>query len=174
MVEAWGATEEERAASYACDSLIDSADRVLHRAVDVDAPPEFAFRWLCQLRVAPYSYDWIDNFGRRSPRRLIRGLDELKIRQRVMTIFRLVAFEPGRSITIDSETAVFGRVVATYLVSPRADNSSRLVVKLAFKSSAGLYGSLLRNLLPVGDLVMMRKQLLTLKKLAEQDARRET
>ncbi len=68
---------------------------------------------------------------------------------------------------------MFGRVVATYRVSPQADNRSRFVVKLAFKTSAGLYGSLLRNVLPVGDLVMMRKQLLTLKKLAEQDARRE-
>lgn len=174
VAEAWGATDAERAASYPCDAWIDCADRVLHRAVDVEAPSDLLFRWLCQLRVAPYSYDWIDNFGRTSPRRLMPGLDELQVGQRVMTIFRLVGFETGRSITLDSETAMFGRVVVTYLVVPGAEKRSRLVVKLAFKAPAGLYGLVLRKLLPAGDLLMIRKQLLTLKKLAEEDARGES
>jgi len=171
VVEVWGSTDEERAASYPCDGLIDGADRVLHRAVDVEAPADLVFRWLCQLRIAPYSYDLVDNFGRRSPRRLTPGLDELEPGQRVMTIFRLVSFEPGRSITVDSETAVFGRVVASYVVVPRTEKRSRLVVKLAFTAPAGVHGSVLRTLLPAGDLLMMRRQLLTLKALAEQDAR---
>jgi hypothetical protein len=167
--DAWGSTEEEQAASYPCDGLIDSPDRVLHRAVDVEAPADVVFRWLCQLRVAPYSYDWIDNFGRRSPRRLTPGLDELQLGQPVMTIFRLVDFEHGRSITLHSDTTVFGRVVVSYVVVPTADDRSRLVVKLAFKAPAGPYGSVLRTCLPTGDLVMMRKQLRTLKALAERE-----
>jgi hypothetical protein len=136
----------------------------------VDAPAAVLVRWLCQLRVAPYSYDWIDNFGRRSPRRLAPGLDELEIGQRVATIFRLVGFEPGRSITIDSTTAVFGRVVLSYVVVPRTPGESRLLVKLAFRPPAGPYGWVARRLLPLGDLVMMRKQLRTFKALAERDS----
>jgi hypothetical protein len=171
VVEAWGSSPDERAAAYPCDALIGCPDRAVFRAVDVAAPAELVFRWLCQLRNAPYSYDWIDNFGRRSPRRLIDGLDQLEVGQRFMSIFRLVSFEDGVSITLDSNTALFGRVAGTYLVIPRDIDTSRLVVKLAFVAPRGVLGPVIRKLLPAGDLVMMRKQLLTLRTLAERDAR---
>jgi hypothetical protein len=106
VIDAWGSSAHERALTYPCDALLDDPDGVLFRAVDIAAPSALVFRWLCQLRVAPYSYDWIDNFGRRSPRRLIDGLDQLEVGQRFI-IFRLASFEPGRSITLDSTTALF-------------------------------------------------------------------
>jgi hypothetical protein len=170
VIDTWGSSLEERVAAYPCDGLIDRPDRVLFRGVDVAAPAGLVFRWLCQLRRAPYSYDWIDNFGRRSPRRLIPGLDHVEAGQRFMSIFRLVSFEEGRSITLESNTAIFGRVVATYMAVPIDPDRSRLVVKLAFSAPPGLIGSVMRPLLPAGDLVMMRKQLLTLKAMAERDA----
>lgn len=92
-VRTWGSTAEERARDYPCDRWLENPDDTCFRAIDVAAPPEVAFRWLCQLRAAPYSYDWVDNGGRRSPRTLTPGLDELADRQRVMRIFRLVEHE---------------------------------------------------------------------------------
>lgn len=171
-VETWGSSQAERDAVYPCDGLIDRADGVLFRGVDVDAPVDIVFRWLCQLRVAPYSYDWIDNLGRRSPRQLTPGLDRLEVGQRFMTIFRLVSFEDRRSITLVSTTLVFGRVVLTYAVVPTVAQRSRVVVKVIFASPRGVLGSVTRRLLPAGDLVMMRKQLHTLKALAERDGHR--
>jgi len=168
FVETWGSDRHERQAHYPCDELADGPV-ALFRAVEVDAPSTVVFRWLCQLRKAPYSYDWLDNGGRRSPRRLVDGLDRLETGQRFMTIFRLAAFEDGRSITLDAATALLGRVVVTYEVRPVGADRSRLVAKLILSAPRGLRGWVTKRILPAGDLVMMRKQLLTLKALAERE-----
>ena len=70
----WGSTAAERAMPLPCDDALPDATDAYHRAVDVEADAAVVFRWLCQLKVAPYSYDWIDNLGRRSPQRLTPGL----------------------------------------------------------------------------------------------------
>jgi hypothetical protein len=160
-IDHWGATDAERSEPFACDAFVPDFDRELFRAVSVDAPPEVVFRWLCQLRAAPYSYDWLDNRGRRSPRRLTPGLDDLATGQRVMTIFTLVDFAPDDHVTALTTGGVFGDVVVTYRVRP-CDGVTRLVVKMRWRFPRGLFGAVSRYVLPAGDLVMMHKQLRTL------------
>ena len=173
VVRHWGSTPDERAEGFPCDRLAPRAPMRLYRAVDVQAPAEIVFRWLCQLRAAPYSYDLIDNGGRRSPQALTPGLERLEAGQRFMRIFRLVEFEPGRSITVLSRGTVFGEVAVTYRVRERGGSGSRLVAKLLVTPPAGPLGSLpARGLLAAGDLVMMRRQLLNLAGLAEREAPR--
>ena len=82
MITDWGSTASERGQWFPCDPRLDAPDDVLFRAVNIAAPPELVFRWLCQLRAAPYSYDLVDNFGRRSPRGLTPGLEQLEVGQR--------------------------------------------------------------------------------------------
>jgi hypothetical protein len=150
-----------------CDRFMAEPEQVLHRALDVDAPAAVVFRWLCQLRVAPYSYDWIDNLGRTSPRTLTPGLERLALGQRFMTMFELVDFEEGRQLTCVVRTGIFGEIAATYAVLPRGDARSRLLVRLLVRYPRGPIGWIERSFLPWGDLVMMRKQLYTLRELAE-------
>jgi hypothetical protein len=143
--------------------------------VTVDAPAPRIFRWLCQLRVAPYSYDWIDNLGRLSPRQLTPGLENLAIGQDVMSIFALVDYERDRHLTIRTKARtgverMFGDVCGSYLVVPHGTSDCRLLVKLLVCYPPGLTGMLMRRLLPWGDLFMMRRQLLNLKALAEKVA----
>jgi hypothetical protein len=160
----WGSTAAERSQALPCDRYLPDAGTVVHRAIDIAAPPKTVFRWLCQLRAAPYSYDLIDNFGRRSPQALTPGLDQLEVGQRFMTIFDLVEFEPDRHVTLVVRhwRRVFGAGAVTYAVSPDGENGSRLLVRVA--SGRG------SRLLPWLDLFMMRRQLLNLKRLAESSA----
>jgi len=167
-VSEWGSTAEERARPYPCDGLIEEPQGTMFRAVDVEAPQATVFRWLCQLRAAPYSYDKLDNLGRRSPQQLTPGLERLERGQRVATIFRLADFEPGESLTILHRGRVFGEVACTYWAKRVGAERSRIVVKLVWRPARpGLLGAPERLLLPPGDLVMMRRQLLNLKGLAE-------
>jgi hypothetical protein len=126
------------------------------------------FRWLCQLRVAPYSYDWLDNLGRRSPRELTPDLENLELGQRFMTIFDLVDFERNVHITLRlRRPGLLPPLAVSYLVHPRADMGCRLIVKLVVQFHPGLRDRLIRRPVPWLDWVMMRRQLLTLKALAE-------
>jgi len=177
LPDRWGVRPDELATPLPCDALAPPGARALWRGVTVAAPPAVVFRWLCQLRVAPYSYDWIDNRGRRSPRTRSPELEELDVGQTVMSIFELVAFERDRHLTLRNRSrggarSLFGEVWVSYAVTPEAEGRSRLLGKLRFVPPPGLWGRFVNAALGWGDWVMMRKQLLTLKELAEREAAR--
>jgi hypothetical protein len=75
----WGVTADEVARCYPCDAVLPKPAVTWFRAVTVQAPASVVFRWLCQMKVAPYSYDLLDNFGRRSPRTLTPGVERLEV-----------------------------------------------------------------------------------------------
>jgi hypothetical protein len=162
----WGATGPERHMVLACDAVMPDADMAVNRAVDVAAPAAHTFRWVCQLRVAPYSYDLLDNGGRRSPRELTPGLDRLAVGQRVSRIFAVDSFVPGEHLTFRLTSArarrLFGDVVATYAVLPTGPAACRLLARFRL---TGL-DPIRRRALAYGDLIMVRKQLRTLATLA--------
>jgi hypothetical protein len=155
----WGARPAERTVPLPCDALCARAGVQADRAISIAAPPSIVFSWLCQLRVAPYSYDLLDNLGRRSPRARNPELDRLEAGQRFMTMFALQSFVDGEQITLRSR-----RVAVTYAVRPEGAGA-RLHVRVWFGGPRPA-----ARVLALGDWVMMRKQLLTLKSLAERDA----
>lgn len=156
-----GATAAEGAAELPCDALAPRPGTRADRAITVAAPPRLLFGWLCQLRTAPYSYDLLDNLGRRSPRHRDPRLTELAVGQRFMTIFRLHSFRVDEHLTLRT-----GGATVTYAISPAAAGS-RLHVRVLFAGPRA-FGWLLA----LGDAVMMRKQLLTLRALAEEEQQR--
>jgi len=162
----WGATPEEHRRPYPADDLVPDGLR-LTRAIGVTAPTGLVWRWLCQIAVAPYSYDWIDNRGRRSPQELTPGADRLELGQTMAVVFELTSYDEGRSwtaLTGERGQRLFGRVALSYSAEQDGPHS-RVVCRVAVGSSGPL-----AHLLAWGDLVMMRRQLLNLKALAERDA----
>ncbi|HYF71595.1 MAG TPA: hypothetical protein VD864_02175 [Nocardioides sp.] len=163
----WGATGAEVARAYPADTAVGPDPLLMTRAVDVHAPVELVWRWLCQVAVAPYSYDWIDNRGRRSPRELTPGADRLVLGQTMAMVFELVSFDAPHqwtAVTTARGERMFGPVAMTYAAEP-----GRIVCRIA-AARRGRVDRVRGRLLAWGDLVMMRKQLHTLRDLAEHDA----
>jgi hypothetical protein len=171
----WGATSTERATTYPCDRFLPAAQHEFFRAVDVEAPAPVTYRWLQQLRIAPYSYDWADNFCLPSPAVLTPRAERLALGQRMMHVFSIVAFEPGRTLTLGSRSALaralFGTLYGTYVVTPRRGGGSRLFVKVNAVYPRSPYGRLIGPVMPWIDFLMMRRQLQRLKANAERTAR---
>jgi hypothetical protein len=162
----WGATDVEVAAHYPCHDLVPEPALRMVRAVDVAAPPDVVFRWIAQLTVAPYSYDLIDNLGRRSPRRLTPGADALEPGTPFVMVFAVHGVVRGREVTgvgRPGPVRRFGPMACTYRVLPHG-TGSRLIGRL------DLTASRFDRLIAWGDLVMMRKQLRTLAACAERVA----
>jgi len=92
-----------------------------------------------------------------------------------MRVFDVVAVEKDRHLTLrfkrgSDASRMFGDVVVSYLVLPEANAAERcrLLAKLMVTYPRGVYGKVMRRVLPWGDLIMMRRQLLNLKRLAEE------
>ncbi|MBO0850908.1 MAG: polyketide cyclase, partial [Pseudonocardia sp.] len=117
--------------------------------------------WVAQVRLAPYSYDWIDNLGRRSPRELV-GLPEPQVGEKFTTaggrkLGRIVSVDPGKQLT----GTIMGAFMS-YVLVPQDHDTTRLLLKVVTR--IGRWAALG---LSVGDLIMARRQLLNFKQLAE-------
>ena len=65
----WGATAEELHSPVVGDHLCRDAALVATRSITISAPPQNVFPWIRQMgfgRAGWYSYDWLDNLGRKS------------------------------------------------------------------------------------------------------------
>lgn len=167
----WGATPDEARRRYPADDAVAGTPVLMTRAIDVAAPVEVTWRWLCQLSEAPYSYDWLDNVGRRSPRALTPGAETIELGQAMATVLRVTSVDAPHQwtgVTTPRGQRLAGGFAMTYAAEP-AGAHSRIVVRIAAASSSRLT-RWRAEALAWGDLVMIRKQLRTLKQLAESHA----
>lgn len=158
----WGVSDDEVVRSYPCDDFVTASALQVWRGVTVEAPAEVVWPWVAQVRLAPYSYDWIDNLGRRSPRELV-GLPEPRVGDRFTAVGgrelgRIVSVDPGKQLT----GTIIGAFMS-YVVVAQDHDTTRLLLKVVMQ-----FNRLIGIGLSVGDLIMARRQLLNFKHLAEQ------
>jgi hypothetical protein len=156
----WGVTEDEILRRYPCDAIVLTPVLQVWRGVTVRATPAEVWPWVAQIRLAPYSYDWIDNLGRRSPREL-RALPDPRVGEH----FTRSANRPlGRILSVSPEEELTDRIMGAVMsyVLVRKGDTTRLLLKVV---TPGARWS--APLLSLGDLVMARRQLLNIQRLAE-------
>ncbi|MQY22022.1 polyketide cyclase [Nocardia macrotermitis] len=161
----WGVDDDETLRPYPCDDFVPSPTLSAWRGVTVRASSEVVWPWVGQIRLAPYSYDWIDNLGRRSPREPA-DLPEPHVGERFTAtggrpLGRIVSVTPGEQLT----ATIIGAFMS-YVLVPRDADTTRLLLKVVIRTNR-----LLAPGLSVGDLIMARRQLLNLKSLAESHRR---
>ena len=165
LADRWGVTDEETRRRFPCDDLVDDPALEVWRGVHVAAPADSVWPWVTQLRVAPYSYDWVDNRGRRSPRHLL-DLPEPAVGDNFTSVGgratgRIVSLDPGRQLT----GTIMGAYMS-YALDRRGALGTRLLLKVVMQRTH------FATALSVGDLVMARRQLLNLKHHAETEFHR--
>jgi len=173
----WGATDEEAAGRLPGDDLLEAADGVATRAIDVDAPAAAVWPWLAQMGPSPrggaYTYDWIENLLSLDMHSVDRVLPEFQHPQVGDTIgygpnrMRVERVEPERVLAWRSED---GNWVWTFVLAEH-DGTTRLISRNRFRlpSLAARLG-----MLPMepASLVMEHKMLRGIKERAERLAAR--
>ncbi|AZQ39423.1 hypothetical protein EJ357_43290 [Streptomyces cyaneochromogenes] len=111
----WGATDEEVGHSYPGDELIPDPDGSSTMATTLPAPPEEVWPWLQQMgcnRGGWYSWDRLDNGGRRSAQRIVPEWQRLEQGQHLDSgpsgevWFTVAVLEPGRTLVLRSQTTL--------------------------------------------------------------------
>jgi hypothetical protein len=168
----WGATAAERAGVMAGDSLIVRPHFVATRAITIDAPTEAVWPWIIQMgygRAGWYSYDLLDNRGRRSTQGIEARWQQLRIGDRVRmsaraddhTAFRVRALVPYQLLVWAKPDATW-----SWRLEAAGSGTTRLVtrVRARYEGAAALLGA---PLMEIGDYPMMRRCLLGIKTGAE-------
>ena len=155
------------------DELLPPGAPSTTRAITIDATPRDVFPWLLQIgygRGGWYSYDWIDNDGKRSVDRIDPTLQDLVVGDRIQM---LPGFGPTvREIEQDHHILSSGDADTwCLLVEPSPGGRSRLVSRwrLDWPKSIGTYVWTL--IADPGAFVMEQKMLRTIRRLAESNAR---
>jgi hypothetical protein len=179
ILEHWGATREEIASEVVGDGLCPNARIVATRCITIAAPPAQVFPWLRQMgfgRAGWYSYDWIDNLGRRSATAVDPQLQTLEaggILPGGPADFEAVIVDPPHALVM--RLAQKGRATrsTTFVLAyglRDCPQGTRLVTRMRARVDA-LGGPIIEKLLLApGDGIMLRRQLLNLAQRAAGEA----
>jgi hypothetical protein len=162
--------------SFFVDSLPDISNsecRELLRSIEIKATASDIFVWLKQLRIAPYSYDFVDNRGKKSPDYIIQNLPPLKIANHFLLAFHIKEFEENSFIAcrycepINSPVNLYLRdMYIEYRIEKKAANTI-LWCKIKGHINTDISSRGFFFIFSMINKIMMERQLSNIKKLSE-------
>lgn len=173
----WGSTDEEIARPMPGDEVLEQPTFNATRAVTIEATAEEIWPWIVQIgyrRAGFYSYDFLDNDGIPSAERILPEFQTLKAGDLIplskSAHVRVTELEPPAFMVLVFEVAgTWSNATWVWGLYPEDASHIRLVTRL--RANATEIPS--RIFLDLGEIIMMRKCMLGIKRRAEQGGRGE-
>jgi len=172
----WGATEVEASSRLPGDELLEDADGVATRAIEIDASPPAVWPWIAQMGPTPrggaYTFDWIENLlglGMHSVDHVLPEFQHPAIGDTITfgaNRMRLARVEAERVFSWRSED---GNWVWTFVLEPQ-NGATRLVSRNRYRLPT-LGARIVMLPIEPASLVMEWKMLRGIKQRAERLAR---
>ena len=168
----WGATTEEIHGSVVGDNLCPNATLIATRSITISAPPQDVFPWIRQMgfgRAGWYSYDWLDNLGRKSATTIHDEWQSVVAGDKVPagpTSFTATIVEAPRHFVLEIKSLgkKSPKLHFTLAYELRDDpQGTRLVTRMRSRIKLPLGSVIEKVILGPGDGFMLRRQLLTIK-----------
>ena len=175
MLDSWGATDAERTCALPGDDLIEGPALVGSRAIDITADPEVIFDFLAQMgfnRAGWYSYDLLDNLGRKSattihPEWLVESAGESVPGGPITFVAAVVDRPKAYALHLPQRHALGYVIDFTLAYRLEATNFGTRLLSRARLNIDGPAAPMVSRVLLLGDGVMVRRQLLGLKQRCE-------
>lgn len=172
LFNSWGARPDEIDAVVVGDDICANARVSATRCITIPAPPQEVFPWIRQMgfgRAGWYSYDWLDNLGRKSAQKVHPEWQDISTGSHVPAgpiAFIAARVDEPHSFVLSTSPKGFGkRMCFTLAYELRPDPAgTRLVTRMRVRINMPGAWFLEKFLLSPGDGLMVRKQLLTLQK----------
>jgi hypothetical protein len=174
----WGSTGEEIARPMPGDEVLEQPTFDATRAVTIEATPEDIWPWIVQIgyrRAGFYSYDFLDNDGIPSAERILPEYQSLKLGDLIPLTntanVKVTQLESPRFMVLVFEVeGTWSNATWVWGLYPEDASHTRLVTRL--RANAKEVRS--RIFLDLGEIIMMRKCMLGIKRRAEQGRRSES
>jgi len=167
----WGSTDEEIARLMPGDEVLERPSFNATRAVTIEATPEEIWPWIAQIgyrRAGFYSYDLLDNDGIPSAERILAEYQTLQVGDLIplskTADVRVTELDPPRLMVLVFEVeGTWSDATWVWGLYPKDASHTRLVTRLR-ADATGIRSQLFLDL---GEIIMMRKCMLGIKRRAE-------
>jgi hypothetical protein len=169
----WGATDAEVKRSMPGDEIVEKPSFNATRAVTIHAPAQNIYPWIVQMgvtRAGWYSYDLLDNLGRRSAESLLPEHQNIQVGD-------LIPISPdgkqGMWVKYFRKNKWMlwwdkkGDTTWVWEIHPQGENQFRLITRVRVKYRLFSSAVLFNLLTEFFDILMMRKSMLGIKRRAE-------